>query len=178
MLSRASSRSRASLKTSTRRTRLPRYRPTGTRWLPPWMPATRPSARRSSASGPRRRCGLRFRTRPPPCRNGWTTRHAGLQARKPEVDEVIALSGQLEAELVFTNEHTNVTVETLTTEYEQLDAMLGKAISEAANQIEQRDALGVSEDEIADLKKTYNHFDKDKSGTLDRLEFRACLMAS
>lgn len=111
-------------------------------------------------------------------RDAYKQRHEGVQARKPDLDEVIALSGQLEAELVFTNKHTNVTVEILTTDYEQLDAMLGKATSEAANQIEQRDALGVSEDEIAELKKTFNHFDKDKSGMLDRLEFRACLMAS
>lgn len=110
--------------------------------------------------------------------DAYKARHDGVAARKPDLDEVIALSGQLEAELVFTNQYTNVTVEMLTTDYEQVDAMLGKAVSETENQIEQRDALGVSEDEIADLKKTFNHFDKDKSGFLDRLEFRACLMAS
>lgn len=111
-------------------------------------------------------------------RDAYTARHADVQARKTDLDDVIALSGQLESELVFTNQHTDVTVEILTTDYEQLDAMLGKATSEASNQIEQRDALGVSEEDVTELRKTFKHFDKDKSGHLDRLEFRACLMAS
>lgn len=84
----------------------------------------------------------------------------------------------LEEALIFSNEHTTVTMEALAHDWEAVQNMASKAVSETSNQIEQRDALGISDDEVADLKKTFEHFDKDKSGTLDRLEFRACLMAA
>jgi Ca2+-binding EF-hand superfamily protein len=105
-------------------------------------------------------------------------RSAATEEKQADFDVVEQANAALEEALVFNNEHTTVAMDALAHDWEALKNMISKAISENANQIEQRDSLGITDEEVADLKKTFDHFDKDKSGALDRLEFRACLMAA
>jgi len=111
-------------------------------------------------------------------RTALEARVASFDAKQADFELVAEASAALEDALVFTNEHTDVTMETLANDWDAIKNQGRKALSENANAIEQRDALGITDEEVADLKKTYDHFDKDKTGSLDRLEFRACLMAS
>jgi Ca2+-binding EF-hand superfamily protein len=45
------------------------------------------------------------------------------------------------------------------------------------NQIMTRDATNITDEQMDEFKASFNHFDKDKSGMLDQLEFRGCLLS-
>ena len=45
------------------------------------------------------------------------------------------------------------------------------------NQIIIRDSKGLSEEQLKEFKASFNHFDRDKSGQLDKNEFRSCLLS-
>ena len=44
-------------------------------------------------------------------------------------------------------------------------------------QIVIRDAKGITPEQLQEYRSSFNHFDKDSSGFLDRNEFRACLLS-
>lgn len=44
-------------------------------------------------------------------------------------------------------------------------------------QIVIRDAKGITAEQLQEYRSSFNHFDKDSSGYLDRNEFRACLLS-
>jgi hypothetical protein len=48
----------------------------------------------------------------------------------------------------------------------------------AENQILMRDQSGISEEKMKEYKESFDFFDKNKSGQLDKLEFRACLLST
>ena len=45
------------------------------------------------------------------------------------------------------------------------------------NQIIFRDSKGLSEEQMKDFRGSFSHFDRDKSGQLDKNEFRSCLLS-
>ena len=45
------------------------------------------------------------------------------------------------------------------------------------NQIIFRDSKGISEDQMKEFRASFTHFDRDKSGQLDKNEFRSCLLS-
>ncbi|WP_411023074.1 EF-hand domain-containing protein, partial [Salmonella sp. s51228] len=79
--------------------------------------------------------------------------------------------------LVFDNSHTEFKMETIRTAWETLQVQIGRSINEIDNQILIRDTTGVSEEQLEEYRKSFKHFDKDRSGQLDKFEFRSCLLS-
>eukprot|EP00128_Syssomonas_multiformis_P006864 Colp12_sorted_trinity150504_noHs@23769 len=107
-----------------------------------------------------------------------------LKARQKEIsehrtsyEELEATNLQVDEALIFENPHTPYTMETISVEWEQLQSLIKKTITAIQNQIMARDGNNISEELLNEYRTTFAHFDKDSSGYLDRLEFRACLMS-
>ena len=54
--------------------------------------------------------------------------------------------------------------------------MVLRNVTELDNQILTRDSKGITEEQMKEYRESFNHFEKDGSKELDRLEFRACLI--
>eukprot|EP01122_Echinamoeba_exundans_P015579 TRINITY_DN745_c1_g1_i1.p2 TRINITY_DN745_c1_g1~~TRINITY_DN745_c1_g1_i1.p2 ORF type:complete len:567 (+),score=216.91 TRINITY_DN745_c1_g1_i1:395-2095(+) len=73
------------------------------------------------------------------------------------------------------NDHTEHTHDDLLFEYEQVTKAFNKAISALQGQIATKANTGISAEQYAEFKASFDHFDDDKSGFLSRLEFKSCL---
>lgn len=54
---------------------------------------------------------------------------------------------------------------------------ISRSINEMENQILIRDTMGLTEDQLREFRASFNHYDKDNSGQLDKNEFRSCLLS-
>uniref|UniRef100_A0A2K6CYZ1 Actinin alpha 1 n=1 Tax=Macaca nemestrina TaxID=9545 RepID=A0A2K6CYZ1_MACNE len=61
--------------------------------------------------------------------------------------------------------------------WEQLLTTIARTINEVENQILTRDAKGISQEQMNEFRASFNHFDRDHSGTLGPEEFKACLIS-
>ncbi len=66
---------------------------------------------------------------------------------------------------------------TLRSVWNQLSTGLKYTSNEVENQILTRDSKGLSKVQLDDLRRCFNHFDKDKTGRLECPEFKACLVS-
>lgn len=66
----------------------------------------------------------------------------------------------VEAALVFDNPHSEFTMEALRASWGQMIAAIMRALNETQNQILIRDSKGLSEEQITEYRKSFNHFDK------------------
>uniref|UniRef100_A0A8C9TZ95 Actinin alpha 1 n=1 Tax=Scleropages formosus TaxID=113540 RepID=A0A8C9TZ95_SCLFO len=80
---------------------------------------------------------------------------------KPKIDQLEGDHQLIQEALIFDNKHTNYTMEHIRVE----------------NQILTRDAKGISQDQMNEFRASFNHFDRDHSGTLGAEEFKACLIS-
>jgi len=79
----------------------------------------------------------------------------------------------LEAE----NPYTDYTIEELTLLLDQVKSLFQKKRQFLENQLGTAGKSNITQDQINEFKETFKHFDKDHSGSLDKLEFRACLQS-
>lgn len=98
-------------------------------------------------------------------------------AFQPSMTSLETLSAQLEAELIFENEHCPLTIEQVRGNLNSLSVKIQSVDASLTNQILTRDATNITEEQMEEFKASFNHFDKDKSGYLDQLEFRGCLLS-
>ena len=68
-------------------------------------------------------------------------------------------------------------LQTLRAAWRQLNSAIARSINEMENQILIRDQLGLTEDQLREYRASFNHFDRDHSGKLDKNEFRSCLLS-
>ena len=66
----------------------------------------------------------------------------------------------MEAALVFDNPHTQYTMEALRASWSQLMAAVQRAINEMENQILIRDSKGLTEEQLQEYRKSFDHFDR------------------
>jgi len=77
---------------------------------------------------------------------------------------------------IESNEHTDHTVDDLAFETNQVEKLITKNLAAVESQIAASAAtMGISPEQVKEYKDTFNHFDVDKDGTLNRLEFKSCL---
>jgi len=77
---------------------------------------------------------------------------------------------------IESNEHTDHTVDDLAFEINQVEKLITKSVSAVEAQIAASgEKGGVSAAQLKEYKDTFNHFDVDKDGNLNRLEFKSCL---
>ncbi|XP_052341476.1 alpha-actinin-1 isoform X34 [Oncorhynchus keta] len=96
---------------------------------------------------------------------------------KPKIDQLEGDHQLIQEALIFDNKHTNYTMEHIRVGWEQLLTTIARTINEIENQILTRDAKGISQDQMNEFRASFNHFDRDHSGTLGAEEFKACLIS-
>lgn len=68
-------------------------------------------------------------------------------------------------------------MEVLRIRFEQLLTGITRNINEVENQILMRDSIGISEEQMKELRTSFNHFDKNNNNQLDTKEFKQCLVS-
>ncbi|XP_032963409.1 alpha-actinin-1 isoform X1 [Rhinolophus ferrumequinum] len=96
---------------------------------------------------------------------------------KPKIDQLEGDHQLVQEALIFDNKHTNYTMEHIRVGWEQLLTTIARTINEVENQILTRDAKGISQEQMNEFRASFNHFDRDHSGTLGPEEFKACLIS-
>lgn len=76
--------------------------------------------------------------------------------------------------LIRYTEHSTVG---LAQQWDQLDQLGMRMQHNLEQQIQARNQSGVSEDALKEFSMMFKHFDKDRSGRLDKTEFKSCLRA-
>lgn len=107
-----------------------------------------------------------------------------LQGRKPaiaagraQLDELSALNRQIEEAGITSNKLTNLTYPFLQAAYEGLVKAAADKESVLQKEIIQKGNKGVTAEQLAEFKEAFDHFDKDKTGQLTRLQFKSCLQS-
>jgi len=78
---------------------------------------------------------------------------------------------------VTENKHTDIQFATLKVDYDQLVKVTAQKEGILQKEILQKQGSKVSAEQLAEFREVFDHFDKDKSGTLGRLEFKSCLQS-
>jgi len=112
------------------------------------------------------------------------TQLAALQSRRPtiisgadQVSHVEDLSKKLDDAGVTENPHTDLSVPTLKVDYEQLVKTLQTKETLLQKEIIQKKNSSVSAETLAEFKEVFEHFDKEKTGFLSKLNFKSCLQS-
>jgi hypothetical protein len=114
-----------------------------------------------------------------------------LQAAKAKLDGLLAQSRALPDALgpvvqaeqlceeanIESNEFTDHTTDDLSFEINQVDKLILKSQAAVESQIAASTGSSISAEQLKEYKDTFNHFDIDGDGTLNRLEFKSCLSA-
>nr|CDS33844.1 alpha actinin sarcomeric [Hymenolepis microstoma] len=98
-----------------------------------------------------------------------------LEGRRAKLIELEDCHQQLQD--VYEDLDVPVSMATLRSVWNQLATGLKYTRNEIENQILTRDSKGLSKDQLDDLRRCFNHFDKDKTGYLECAEFKACLVS-
>lgn len=96
---------------------------------------------------------------------------------RPHIDELEKIHQEVQEQMIFENQYTQYTMETLRVGWEQLLTAIHRNINEVENQILTRDSKGITQDQLNDFRASFNHFDKQRSGRLAPEEFRSCLVS-
>lgn len=96
---------------------------------------------------------------------------------QPTMDELEKCNQSLQEEMIFDNVHTPFAMESLRVGWEQLLTTIRRSANEVDNQILTRDSKGISEEQMDEFRKCFNHFDKNKTRVLEPKEFKACLVS-
>jgi len=100
-----------------------------------------------------------------------------IENYKAKIMELNEMNNIVQEAMIFENPHTAFTMEIIRIRFEQLATGSTRNINEIENQIMMRDSFGISEDQMSELRKSFNHFDKSKNGMLEYREFKQCLVS-
>jgi len=107
-----------------------------------------------------------------------------LQSRKPtifaganQLTAVEALNTQLSEAGVTHNPHTDLNYPTLKADYESLVKETNNKESLIQKEIIQKSGSRVTAEQLAEFKEVFGAFDKDRAGSLNRLQFKSCLQS-
>lgn len=100
-----------------------------------------------------------------------------IHAFKGHFMELDKINTSVQEAMIFENPHTPYSMEVLRIRFEQLLTGITRNINEVENQILMRDSIGISEEQMKELRTSFNHFDKNKNNQLDFKEFKQCLVS-
>jgi len=100
-----------------------------------------------------------------------------VNAFKPNIEELERFNQDIQEAMIFENRHTPYTMETLRVGWEQLMTSVARATNEVENQILTRDSKGISNEQMDEFRKSFFHFDKNRTRRLEPKEFKACLVS-
>lgn len=96
---------------------------------------------------------------------------------KQTFDTLEGIHKEIQDELIFVNPHCSITMESLRGLWHGLTAGIRRHTTELDNQILTRDSKNITDEQMKEYRDSFNHFDKNGSKALDRLEFRGCLIS-
>jgi actinin alpha len=100
-----------------------------------------------------------------------------VQAYKPHIEELEKIHQAVQEGMIFENRYTQYTMETLRVGWEQLLTSINRTINEVENQILTRDSKGITQEQLNEFRSSFNHFDKTRTGKLNKEEFKSCLVS-
>lgn len=83
---------------------------------------------------------------------------------KPNLDELERVHQEMQENFVFENRKSRYSMESLRVGWETLLTSINKTINEFENQVLLRDSKGISEEQIAEFRASFSHFDKERAG--------------
>jgi len=102
---------------------------------------------------------------------------AAYDAKRKDLEELESINKQVETSGVKRNPYTDLTLRTVVSEYEQLGAAMAKQETLLTNEIMSKKNADVTPEQLNEFKEVFKHFDRNRDGTLGRLEIKACLQA-
>jgi len=101
---------------------------------------------------------------------------SGLESKgKPQLQELEQINNKANNAGIKRNPYTDLTYRTVTFTFEQLKAAMDKQEKLLSNEILSKKNAEVPPEQVQEFKEVFQHFDRDGSGNLQRLEFKACL---
>jgi len=100
-----------------------------------------------------------------------------VDEHRPQIDQLEKIHQEVQEQMIFENQYTQYTMETLRVGWEQLLTSIHRNVNEVENQILTRDSKGITQEQLNDFRASFNHFDKQRSGRLTPEEFRSCLVS-
>jgi len=100
-----------------------------------------------------------------------------IQENKHKFEELQVSWASLEAAGVTENRYTSQTIESISLIWNSVQVLAKKKIEILNSQILEKNANKVTPEQEQEFKQSFDHFDKDKSGKLDRTELKACLQS-
>jgi len=98
-------------------------------------------------------------------------------ANNNSITELVNFSNHVDQRNITFNPYTEETIETLNLAFENLNDLAAKQQNLLEKEILNQSGSKVSEEQLEEFKNTFKAFDKDKSNTLEKHEFAACLKA-
>lgn len=102
---------------------------------------------------------------------------SALEGYQATIDNLEAINAKAQEELIYENPQTTITMESLRGQYNALKGRVSSQINQFNNQILARDSTNLTDDQIKEYSDSFKHFDKNKNGRLERLEFRGVLLS-
>jgi hypothetical protein len=100
-----------------------------------------------------------------------------MESHQAMVDKLEDINRRAQDALIFSNPLTDITIESLRGKFDALSGRINNQVNHLENQILSRDATNLTDEQLKEYKDSFAHFDKNKNGRLDRLEFRGVLLS-
>merc|ERR1711997_366387 len=100
-----------------------------------------------------------------------------VAGRATDLRKIEDLGAILEEKLILDNRYTEHSTVGLARQWDQLNQLGMRIRHNLEQQIQARNQCGVAEDALKEFSMMFRHFDKDKTGKLDRNAFKSCLRA-
>jgi len=100
-----------------------------------------------------------------------------IESFKEHILEVNNVNNVVQEAMIFENPHTPFSMEIIRIRFEQLLTGSTRNINEVENQIMMRDSFGITEEQMKELRGSFNHFDKSRNNQLEYNEFKQCLVS-
>jgi len=101
---------------------------------------------------------------------------SGLESKgKPQLHELDQINNKASNAGIKRNPYTELTYKAVAFTFEELKAAMEKQEKLLSNEILSKKNAEVPPEQVQEFKEVFQHFDRDGSGNLQRLEFKACL---
>jgi len=94
-----------------------------------------------------------------------------------KLEDIAQKDEQVKARQVTNNPYTNVTQQDCTVQYSQFKILLQKKKELLEVAIEDQKKAGLSEEQLQEIKETFDHFNKDKEDAIPKRAVRSCLQS-
>jgi len=101
--------------------------------------------------------------------------HNDVAAYKPQYDDILRVASIFEDSPVLDFRDADYTSDIITSHYEALQTFIQKRINLLEQQIMQEKGSAITPEQLQEFRKSFDHFDKDHTNTLEKHELKACL---